>query len=196
MRPTDETNLADSGIDIVASPPGKKLQNVLLLSGGEKALAAVALLMAIFRYQPSPFCILDEVDAPLDEANIARLTRLLREVSPETQFIVITHSKKTMEAAAAMYGVPMQEPGVSKPYFWHMIRSPYGVLLLAWTGALAGLFVSERKGDAVNLLLLSIPVAVLSIAAAVLAYRSARIVKQVELSLQPKVFDLVRLRAH
>jgi putative toxin-antitoxin system antitoxin component (TIGR02293 family) len=77
-----------------------------------------------------------------------------------------------------------------------MIRSPYGVLLLAWTGALAGLFVSERKGDALNLLLLSIPVAVLSIAAAVLAYRSARIVKQVELSLQPKVFDLVRLRAH
>ena len=114
MRLTDETNLADSGIDIVASPPGKKLQNVLLLSGGEKALAAVALLMAIFRYQPSPFCILDEVDAPLDEANIERLTRLLREMSTETQFIVITHSKKTMEAASAMYGVTMQEPGVSK----------------------------------------------------------------------------------
>jgi chromosome segregation protein len=98
----------------VASPPGKKLQNVLLLSGGEKALAAVALLMAIFRYQPSPFCVLDEVDAPLDEANIERLTRLLREMSTETQFIVITHSKKTMESAAAMYGVTMQEPGVSK----------------------------------------------------------------------------------
>ncbi|HVN06034.1 MAG TPA: AAA family ATPase, partial [Bryobacteraceae bacterium] len=114
MRLTDETNLAESGIDIVASPPGKKLQNVLLLSGGEKALAAVALLMAIFRYQPSPFCILDEVDAPLDEANIERLTRLLREMSAHTQFIVITHSKKTMEAAQAMYGVTMQEPGVSK----------------------------------------------------------------------------------
>ena len=114
MRLTDESNLADSGIDIVASPPGKKLQNVLLLSGGEKALAAVALLMAIFRYQPSPFCILDEVDAPLDEANIERLTRLLREMSTETQFIVITHSKKTMESASAMYGVTMQEPGVSK----------------------------------------------------------------------------------
>jgi len=114
MRLTDETNLADSGIDIVASPPGKKLQNVLLLSGGEKALAAVALLMAIFRYQPSPFCILDEVDAPLDEANIERLTRLLRQMSTETQFIVITHSKKTMESASAMYGVTMQEPGVSK----------------------------------------------------------------------------------
>ena len=114
MRLTDETNLANSGIDIVASPPGKMLQNVLLLSGGEKALAAVALLMAIFRYQPSPFCILDEVDAPLDEANIERLTRLLREMSGQTQFIVITHSKKTMEAASAMYGVTMQEPGVSK----------------------------------------------------------------------------------
>jgi chromosome segregation protein len=114
MRLTDEENVADSGIDIVASPPGKKLQNVLLLSGGEKALAAVALLMAIFRYQPSPFCILDEVDAPLDEANIERLTRLLREMSTHTQFIVITHSKKTLESAQAMYGVTMQEPGVSK----------------------------------------------------------------------------------
>ena len=107
-------NANESGIDIVASPPGKKLQNVLLLSGGEKALAALSLLMAIFRYQPSPFCVLDEVDAPLDEANIGRLTRLLREMSAETQFIVITHSKKTMESAQSMYGVTMQEAGVSK----------------------------------------------------------------------------------
>ena len=114
MRLTDETNVAESGIDIIASPPGKKLQNVLLLSGGEKALAALALLMAIFRYQPSPFCILDEVDAPLDEANIGRLMRLLREMSTTTQFIIITHSKKTMESAQAMYGVTMQEPGVSR----------------------------------------------------------------------------------
>ena len=114
MRLTDETNITESGIDIVASPPGKKLQNVLLLSGGEKALAALALLMAIFRYQPSPFCVLDEVDAPLDEANIGRLMRLLREMSAGTQFIIITHSKKTMESAQAMYGVTMQEPGVSK----------------------------------------------------------------------------------
>jgi chromosome segregation protein len=114
MRLTDEVNHADSGIDIVASPPGKKLQNVLLLSGGEKALTALALLMAIFRYQPSPFCILDEVDAPLDEPNIERLTRLLKEMSLQTQFILITHSKKTMESAQAMYGVTMQEPGVSK----------------------------------------------------------------------------------
>ncbi len=113
MRLTDAEN-GDSGIDIVASPPGKKLQNVLLLSGGEKALTAVALLMAIFRYQPSPFCIMDEVDAPLDEPNIERLTRLLKEMSAQTQFIVITHAKRTMEAAQAMYGVTMQEPGVSK----------------------------------------------------------------------------------
>jgi chromosome segregation protein len=114
MRLTDQENLAESGIDIVCSPPGKRLQNVLLLSGGEKALAAVALLMAIFRYQPSPFCILDEVDAPLDEANIGRLTRLLQEMSEQTQFVVITHSKRTMEAATALYGVTMQEPGVSR----------------------------------------------------------------------------------
>jgi len=114
MRLTDQENIAESGIDIVCSPPGKRLQNVLLLSGGEKALAAVALLMAIFKYQPSPFCVMDEVDAPLDEANIGRLTRLLKEMSVETQFVVITHSKRTMEAAQALYGVTMQEPGVSR----------------------------------------------------------------------------------
>jgi chromosome segregation protein len=114
MRLTDQENVADSGIEIVCSPPGKRLQNVLLLSGGEKALAAVALLMAIFKYQPSPFCIMDEVDAPLDESNIGRLTKLLREMSAQTQFIVITHSKRTMEAAQALYGVTMQEPGVSR----------------------------------------------------------------------------------
>jgi chromosome segregation protein len=114
MRLTDQENIAESGIDIICSPPGKRLQNVLLLSGGEKALAAVALLMAIFKYQPSPFCILDEVDAPLDESNIGRLTRLLQEMSAGTQFVVITHSKRTMEAAQALYGVTMQEPGVSR----------------------------------------------------------------------------------
>jgi chromosome segregation protein len=114
MRLTDLENVADSGIEIVCSPPGKRLQNVLLLSGGEKALAAVALLMAIFRYQPSPFCVMDEVDAPLDEANIGRLTKLLHEMSSQTQFVVITHSKRTMEAAQALYGVTMQEPGVSR----------------------------------------------------------------------------------
>jgi chromosome segregation protein len=114
MRLTDQENLNDSGIDIICSPPGKRLQNVLLLSGGEKALAAVALLMAIFRYSPSPFCVMDEVDAPLDESNIGRLTRLLKEMSATTQFVVITHSKRTMEAAQALYGVTMQEPGVSR----------------------------------------------------------------------------------
>ena len=114
MRLTDQENAAESGIDVVASPPGKKLQNVLLLSGGEKALTALSLLMGIFQYQPSPFCILDEVDAPLDEANIGRFTALVQEMSGQTQFIIITHSKKTMGIAPSLYGVTMQEPGVSK----------------------------------------------------------------------------------
>ena len=114
MRLTDQENSAESGLDVVASPPGKKLQNVLLLSGGEKALTAFALLVGIFQYVPSPFCILDEVDAPLDEANIGRFTELVREMSTQTQFIIITHSKKTMNMAPTMYGVTMQEPGVSK----------------------------------------------------------------------------------
>ncbi len=114
MRLTDQENLAESGIDIICSPPGKRLQNVLLLSGGEKALAAVALLMAIFKYQPSPFCVMDEVDAPLDETNIGRLASMIQEMSRETQFVMITHSKRTMEAAQALYGVTMQEPGVSR----------------------------------------------------------------------------------
>jgi chromosome segregation protein len=114
MRLTDLENSAESGIDVVASPPGKKLQNVLLLSGGEKALTALSLLVGIFQYTPSPFCILDEVDAPLDEANIARFTELVREMSVQTQFILITHSKRTMSIAPVLYGVTMQEPGVSK----------------------------------------------------------------------------------
>jgi chromosome segregation protein len=114
MRLTDEENTAESGIDVVASPPGKKLQNVLLLSGGEKALTALSLLVGIFQFQPSPFCILDEVDAPLDEANIGRFTELVKEMSVQTQFVLITHSKKTMSIAPVLYGVTMQEPGVSK----------------------------------------------------------------------------------
>jgi chromosome segregation protein len=111
---TDETDLLQSGIDLQAQPPGKKLQNVLLLSGGEKALTAIALLLAIFRYQPSPFCVLDEVDAPLDEANVERFSRMIEQLSGDTHFIVITHNKKTMEIARMMYGVTMQEAGVSK----------------------------------------------------------------------------------
>ena len=114
MRLTDEENSAESGIDIVASPPGKRLQNVLLLSGGEKALTALSLLVGIFQFSPSPFCILDEVDAPLDDANIGRFTELMREMSAQTQFVIITHSKKTMAVAPVLYGVTMQEPGVSK----------------------------------------------------------------------------------
>jgi len=114
MRLTDMENNMESGIDVVASPPGKRLQNVLLLSGGEKAMTALALLVGIFQYQPSPFCILDEVDAPLDEANIGRFTQLVEEMSVRTQFVLITHSKKTMSIAPVLYGVTMQEPGVSK----------------------------------------------------------------------------------
>ncbi|MCH7978866.1 MAG: hypothetical protein IH935_07815 [Acidobacteria bacterium] len=114
LRLTDAENIADCGIEIVAQPPGKRLQNVLLLSGGEKALTALALLLGVFRYRPSPFCILDEVDAPLDDANIGRFTNLLEEMSGETQFLIITHSRKTMRVARVLYGVTMEEAGVSK----------------------------------------------------------------------------------
>jgi chromosome segregation protein len=114
MRLTEPDSSGEAGIDIVASPPGKRLQNVLLLSGGEKAMTALALLIAIFRYQPSPFCILDEVDAPLDEANVGRFTHLIGDMSAQTQFIIVTHNRKTMETSSVLYGVTMQEPGVSK----------------------------------------------------------------------------------
>ena len=114
MRLTDEENAIDSGIDIISQPPGKKLQNVLLLSGGEKALTALSLLVGIFQYQPSPFCVLDEVDAPLDETNVGRLADMLRSMSGDTQFVMVTHSKRMMTAADLIYGVTMQEPGVSK----------------------------------------------------------------------------------
>jgi chromosome segregation protein len=114
MRLTEPDSSGDAGIDIVASPPGKRMQNILLLSGGEKAMTALALLIAIFRYQPSPFCILDEVDAPLDEANVGRFTRLIGEMSSQTQFIIVTHNRRTMEMGSVLYGVTMQEPGVSK----------------------------------------------------------------------------------
>jgi chromosome segregation protein len=110
----DDTDPLESGIDIVASPPGKRLQNVMLLSGGEKALTAIALMFAIFKYKPSPFCLLDEIDAPLDDANIGRFVEMLRSMLDRTQFIVITHNRKTMEIANRLYGVTMEEPGVSK----------------------------------------------------------------------------------
>jgi chromosome segregation protein len=107
-------DILEAGIEIVAQPPGKRLQNLLLLSGGEKAMTAIALVMAIFQYRPSPFCLLDEVDAPLDEANVGRFVAKIEQMSANTQFIVITHNKRTMEAAKALYGVTMQEAGVSK----------------------------------------------------------------------------------
>jgi chromosome segregation protein len=110
----DQDDLLESGIDVMAQPPGKRLQNVMLLSGGEKALTAIALLFAIFQYKPSPFCILDEVDAPLDDANIGRFVRMLEGLKDQTQFVLITHSRKTMEIADQLYGVTMEEPGVSK----------------------------------------------------------------------------------
>jgi chromosome segregation protein len=110
----DEDDILESGIDVMAQPPGKRLQNVMLLSGGEKALTAISLLFAIFQYKPSPFCILDEVDAPLDDANIGRFVRMLEGLKDQTQFVLITHSRKTMEIADQLYGVTMEEPGVSK----------------------------------------------------------------------------------
>ena len=114
MSMIDAEDVLESGIDIVAQPPGKRLQNVLLLSGGEKAMAALALVLGIFHYRPSPFCLLDEVDAPLDEANVSRFTEKIREMATDTQFIIITHNKRTMEMARALYGVTMEEPGISR----------------------------------------------------------------------------------
>jgi len=104
----------ECGIEIVARPPGKQLRNISLLSGGERTMTCVALLLAIFRSRPSPFCVLDEVDAALDEANIDRFVEVLKEFMSTTQFIVVTHSKRTMSCADTMYGVTMQESGVSK----------------------------------------------------------------------------------
>ena len=109
-----EDDLLEAGVEIFAQPPGKKNSTVELLSGGEKALTAVSLIFAIFLYKPSPFCILDEVDAPLDEANVGRFNDLVREMTERSQFIVITHNKRTMEIADSLYGVTMEEPGCSK----------------------------------------------------------------------------------
>jgi chromosome segregation protein len=110
----DETDVLECGIDVIARPPGKDLRSISLMSGGEKTLTAVALLLAVFRSKPSPFCLLDEVDAALDEANIGRFISVLREFTEQSQFIVVTHSKKTMAAADTLYGITMQESGISK----------------------------------------------------------------------------------
>ena len=114
LKLSDPNDLLSSGIDIIAQPPGKKLGSLELMSGGEKALTATAMIFAIFQYKPSPFCLLDEVDAPLDEANISRFAQAIRQMTDRSQFIVITHSKRTMEFTDVLYGVTMEEPGISK----------------------------------------------------------------------------------
>ena len=123
----DPANALECGIDIIARPPGKEPQSISLLSGGEKTLTAVALLMGVFRSRPSPFAILDEVDAALDEANVERFNSVLQEFLARTQFVVITHSKRTMACADILYGVTMEEPGVSKRVsvrFEESVRTP------------------------------------------------------------------------
>jgi chromosome segregation protein len=117
---TDENDFLETGVDIIVQPPGKKLQSITLLSGGEKALTAVSLLFAIFLTKPSPFCFLDEVDAPLDDANLDRFTDMIKEMSEHSQFVLVTHNKKSMQAAEVLYGITMAEPGVSKIVSVHM----------------------------------------------------------------------------
>ena len=114
LRLTNPDDMLETGIEILAQPPGKKISSIELMSGGEKALTAVSLIFAIFQYKPSPFCILDEVDAPLDEANVARYNEAIRSMTTHSQFILITHIKKTMQSVDVLYGVTMQEPGVSR----------------------------------------------------------------------------------
>jgi chromosome segregation protein len=114
LEVTGDLDSIECGVDIIAKPPGKKMTSITLMSGGEKAMTAVSLIFSIFLVKPSPFCLLDEVDAPLDDANVGRFNELLREMSSESQFILITHNKKTMELNDTLYGVTMQEPGVSK----------------------------------------------------------------------------------
>jgi len=111
---TNPDDMLETGIEIIAQPPGKQLRSLDLLSGGEKALTAVSLIFAIFLMKPSPFCLLDEVDAPLDDVNVGRFCGLVRELAANTQFIIITHNKVSMETADRLYGVTMEQRGVSK----------------------------------------------------------------------------------
>ena len=111
---TDSTDPLLAGVEIVAQPPGKKLQSINLLSGGEKALTAISLIFSFFLHKPSPFCLLDEVDAPLDDINVTRFNRIIKNMTDQSQFIIITHNKRTMEVADQLYGVTMEEAGVSK----------------------------------------------------------------------------------
>ncbi|MFM2242863.1 MAG: chromosome segregation protein, partial [Verrucomicrobiota bacterium] len=115
LQLVDESDPLESGIEVIAKPPGKKLQSITLLSGGERSMTAVALLFSIYMIKPSPFCVLDELDAPLDESNIGRFVKVLDRFVNNSQFIIVTHSKRTMSRADVMYGVTMEEFGVSKP---------------------------------------------------------------------------------
>ena len=117
---TDESNITETGLEIKAQPPGKKLQSLRLLSGGEKALTSLAFLFALFEYKPSPFCVFDEVDASLDEANIQRFLKFVHKLKEKTQFLIITHNFKTMEEADYIYGITMNEPGISTIYSMKM----------------------------------------------------------------------------
>jgi len=122
VRLTDEADPLESGVEVIAQPPGKKVGNMGLLSGGEKSLTSLAFLFALFRYKPTPFCILDEVDAALDEVNLARFLDLMKTIKRETQFIIITHNYKTMEVADFIYGTTMDEPNVTRIFSMRLER--------------------------------------------------------------------------